>query len=94
MSTHLHQDSCCPECGYRMDRSTNVVGDEGGPAEGDWVVCINCAAALRYKADLDVRTTTLAERNDAPSELIEVIRATALLGGGLGSGGRAHDGAK
>ena len=85
----MHRRSCCPECGYALDRSTNTT-DHDPPGPGDWSICINCAAALRFTETLGLRTTTIAERNAAGPDLVKTIAAVLAAGGGRGPGGRGR----
>ena len=47
----------CPNCQTPMNAATG----DGHPKEGDFSLCIECAALLTYRADLTVRPTTRAE---------------------------------
>jgi hypothetical protein len=38
----------CPECGYRMDRATEINGAIIAPKTGDVSLCLKCATLLRF----------------------------------------------
>lgn len=59
--SYRHTQSICPQCGYKMDASTKVHGEEATPEEGDASVCINCGQVLTYQADLTLRKATADE---------------------------------
>lgn len=50
-TTHEMKPTSCPDCGYVFDRATGKAGGKG-PGEGDFSVCVNCGAVLRFDADL------------------------------------------
>jgi hypothetical protein len=41
----------CPECGYEVDRATEVTGDSL-PAPGDISICFKCGAFLQFSSDM------------------------------------------
>jgi hypothetical protein len=49
MLDHEHKlpMNLCPACGYAADRATGITGKEK-PEIGDYSVCINCGALLRF----------------------------------------------
>lgn len=71
----------CPECGYAMDAHTSANPNEPNatPSPGDYTVCIECAAILLFTPEMKMRTTTLRERNDAPLQVLSVVRAVTLV---------------
>lgn len=78
MATTSHEmpTSVCPECGHTIEWATSEHAQM--PNVGDWCVCIECTAPLRFGDDLKLRITSLAERNTAPAELLRVIRHMVL----------------
>lgn len=44
-------DALCPCCGYKFNRASNTRGTDK-PVVGDFSVCINCGALLRFDANL------------------------------------------
>jgi hypothetical protein len=54
----------CPECGYKMDRTTAAFGQEGEPMEGDISMCLACGAPAIFRNDLTVRAPTEEEALD------------------------------
>ncbi len=59
-TTHIPR-SACPPCGYEMDTASPAGGGGAIPEEGDFTMCINCGATLRFNADLTLRSATLAD---------------------------------
>jgi hypothetical protein len=43
--------SSCTHCGYLFDAVSNIEG-ETGPSPGDWTLCLRCAGAMVFDADL------------------------------------------
>jgi hypothetical protein len=52
--------SKCPSCGYKVD-SASSQQDEKFPEAGDIAICLNCAQANVFNADLTVREATMKE---------------------------------
>lgn len=50
----------CWKCGYKMDRSTEALGDHK-PEKGDISMCISCGALAIFNADLTMRKPTQLE---------------------------------
>lgn len=51
--------SACPSCGATLDAAASPV--EESPRPGDYSVCFECAAPLRYTDDMGLRLLTLGE---------------------------------
>lgn len=48
----------CPTCSAPFEFSTPVAGRRKQPGAGDFTVCANCTALLRYDAQLTPRLAT------------------------------------
>lgn len=77
MTSHRIPGGRCPECGYQLDGASTLLGDARPPGPGDFSVCIECMAVLRFDEMLQLRTTSLAERGDA-GDLERVVRAVQM----------------
>lgn len=66
--------NACWACGYGIDSAADARDEDARPREGSWSVCLNCGAALVFRADLTVREPTRAELQAAPAELLRVQR--------------------
>lgn len=77
--------SACPCCKKEMDCATPVDGVYTKPVKGDLSICINCAAALEFDAELKLKELTVADRMFLPLatqvELESAIRAVKMLNG-------------
>jgi predicted RNA-binding Zn-ribbon protein involved in translation (DUF1610 family) len=61
-STYRHIESRCPQCGYKLDASTHVQGEEPSlPEAGDASVCMNCGQVLTYESDCRLRKATVRD---------------------------------
>ncbi len=77
----------CPACGYQLDAAARLTtqddGEERGPQAGDYTVCIECAALLRFKEGLELMELSAAdlEAMDAGGlmELMHVRRTVLKL---------------
>jgi hypothetical protein len=69
----------CPDCGYKMDSATTTIRDGRGPRAGDFTVCLECAAALVFTADMGLRAATLEETSKAPVELMNAVKAVSEM---------------
>lgn len=49
----------CPTCGFEMTDAWSDVGER--PGDGDFCICIECAATLCFNADLSLRRPTEAD---------------------------------
>lgn len=58
---HATPKSECPTCSYRVDSATSA-GHRRPPKPGDVSVCLNCAAANIFTADLTLRSATMDEQ--------------------------------
>lgn len=68
------QSFACPECSHRVD-----IASAAKAAPGDWTVCGRCTAILRIDERLQLRSTTLAERVDAPPETVRVVALVSMF---------------
>lgn len=50
----------CPKCGIKLDMATGAVG-EAKPEPGDFSMCIECGALLRFDDTLHSRIATAAD---------------------------------
>lgn len=46
--------SACPVCKYEMDAATCLSHPESGPKAGDYSICIECAAVLRFGPGMEL----------------------------------------
>ena len=61
-TTFRHGESRCPQCGYKLDASTHVQGDEPTlPEPGDASICLNCGQVLCYEANCSLRKATVRD---------------------------------
>ena len=70
----------CPHCGEKLDAASlfgKQKADRASP--GDFSVCINCAAVLRFRDDLTLRATTLGEHKEADPEKLDQIMKAILF---------------
>lgn len=58
----------CPRCKNVHDKATAMNGEDVRPKEGDWTVCLNCAAGLRFGRELALQEITPAELMTASRE--------------------------
>jgi hypothetical protein len=64
----------CIRCGYLYDAAAELPGGASVPSEGDIAVCINCAHAMVFRADLSRRPLTEQERLTLPREIRQHLR--------------------
>jgi hypothetical protein len=76
LETRLSADYC-PECGQLLDCASDPEGIKG-PIPGDFSVCIGCGAILRFDDALKLRSASLAERSEAPPELMRIVQAIIM----------------
>jgi hypothetical protein len=74
--------SCdCPACGKQLNASApSHSGQQGRPEPGDYAMCTNCAAFLRFTDDYTQRLMTeleIAEMDD--STRIQMMRARRFI---------------
>jgi hypothetical protein len=50
----------CPVCFYVFDRASNLE-DEDAPKAGDFTLCINCSALLKFEPDMQLALSKLEE---------------------------------
>lgn len=50
----------CPVCFKVLDAATNLTSDDP-PEPGDFTVCIDCRAVLRWGADMNLELSSLEE---------------------------------
>ena len=73
--------SRCPDCGYAMDAASPVSGNaDEEPRPGDLSVCLDCGAVLVFTNELGMRVATLREMNEAPPNLLRVVRIIVQRG--------------
>jgi len=53
-------DALCPVCGYHMDHAASV-GTKAKPTPGDFSLCLDCGAFLRFDKTLQLVLATDAE---------------------------------
>lgn len=68
----------CPKCGGEMTDAWSDIGER--PGDGDFCICIECAAILCFNADLSLRRLTKADlaRLLANKELCADLRKKQL----------------
>lgn len=77
---YRHSNMTCPACGYVMDASSTVHGEnqaEAAPTDGDWSICIACGAVNVYtNGATGLRPPTAEERNEfnADPDVREAVR--------------------
>jgi hypothetical protein len=66
----------CIRCGYLYDAASALKPEHEAraPSEGDISVCINCAHAMVFRADLSKRPLTEQERLKLPREIRQHLR--------------------
>lgn len=64
---HELPGSPCPYCKKYLDLATQV-GGVGGPAPGDFTVCIDCANPLVFCDDLSLRVLMGDEKKEIESD--------------------------
>lgn len=92
LTTHI-MEVRCPKCGDLHDRVTNAGPFEAAlgienttpPVEGDWNVCFNCGAVLRFTSDFKLGTIPRADRHNVP-ERVKKLAETVLKRGRLRAG--------
>lgn len=57
----------CPCCGHKLDGAFCVDRD-ASPSDGDWTICIKCAAPLRFGPELTLRAAKAEDVADLNSE--------------------------
>lgn len=72
MRTTTTPTSRCPACGYVIDRASSVEGD-ATPTPGDFSVCMDCGAVLRFDAALRVRLASGDEVAALPIKLRNML---------------------
>jgi hypothetical protein len=68
--------SWCPQCNLELDGVTIMRTDgpkDGLPEEGDYSICVYCAAILRFGAGLQLRKAT-------PEDITEARKAPEMFG--------------
>lgn len=51
------RENICPYCNKKLDACSNMTGEDG-PDDGDFTLCLYCAAVLRFNNDLTIRPAT------------------------------------
>jgi hypothetical protein len=79
-----HPDNICPRCKYKAEMATKLTDKKGGkPVVGDWTVCIQCGAFLRFGIDMRLATTTVAElmefRKNQRKEYAKMLMASRFI---------------
>jgi hypothetical protein len=75
MSRTVENRPClCPQCGAANDRVTDLFGD-AAPSPGDFTICADCAAILRFSDDMTTRTATARDLNGLSEEFLTQILA-------------------
>jgi hypothetical protein len=59
-ATHRLPAVACPGCFSKLDAASSFDGD-GPPASGDFTVCLECSAVLRYGPNMELVVTSLSE---------------------------------
>ena len=81
MNTYVTPDVLCPQCGYHIDRAS--FGDNP-PHGGDVSVCLKCATALKFNADLSLRTMTtdemIAMEPRMRAQVVRIQRGIRMMG--------------
>lgn len=72
----------CWKCGYRMDRTTEVLGD-AKPREGDVSMCLDCGALGIFTKNLMIRKPTEEEQARWEVDPL-IVRAQILRVGSIG----------
>lgn len=62
----------CPYCDGVLDAASSANG--ATPSPGDLSVCIHCASALTFDAELRLRVLTQAEMRELDPEIAKVLR--------------------
>lgn len=78
--------STCPECSYTMDSATDAGGGRAEPEAGDFSICLNCGACLKFNDILvlePIPPDELAGINDRTLRILSTasdqIKARGLL---------------
>lgn len=66
----------CPVCFTTLDAASTIDGDTNPPVPGDFTVCLNCSAILRYDDAFVVVPSSLAE---CPIELRATLARVKML---------------
>jgi hypothetical protein len=69
-TTRLDDDNC-PKCGYNLSAATSDVG--ATPEPGDYSICIECYAFLRFDDNLKLIALTEEELDELPQEIFMVL---------------------
>lgn len=72
MESHEVKESPCPICHVMMDMASDIVG-HGPPRVGDFTVCAECGAWLRFGEELALRLATDEEISQLPRAMIVVL---------------------
>lgn len=69
----------CPKCGYEMTDAWSDAGEL--PGDGDFCICVECAAPLCFNPDLSLRRPTTVDmaRLLANEELCADLRKKQLI---------------
>lgn len=76
MKVTRHKPSRCPSCDHLIDAATVAALDdeEASPRQGDFSICWNCGAVLRYRRDLTVTTCAPWDLSDlAPTRRLVLL---------------------
>ena len=65
----------CPACGKLLDAASSIMDSERGPRNGDYTVCLYCAAILRYTKSMNLAPVTSDEILELRNEEPESFRA-------------------
>ena len=65
---HLLPQSLCPCCGFAPDHATSVMNNGAKPEVGDYSICLNCGALLRFGANLILEKSRGVPRDFTPEQ--------------------------
>lgn len=61
--TRIQPQYCPAKCGYKIDTTTGAFG-EYSPSKGDFLICMNCYAVLRFGSKSKLRLSSLEESEE------------------------------
>lgn len=72
METTRTPETQCPSCQCSIDAATALTEDVT-PSPGDFTVCIQCAAILRFDRELHLKETVYHELKELDTEALEEL---------------------
>ena len=76
---HTLNPTACPMCRYTLDAASQL-GGNAAPKPGDFSVCLNCGALLRFNLDLSLAMALVQELDALDAETrTTLLRARSAI---------------